>query len=187
MGMRRADQMRIGLPMEIEIIDEAAAAGQKASVLEPGHRLADRARHPAFPAAVHFLQGFDAGSFNQLVQANSYYSFSAIVMFAMGLIFQVPLFVVAIARAEIVSVRTLRKNRRYAIVLAALVGAALPGDAITMALETAPIVVLYEVGILVSALLARRDRRRERAAQRAGPTSAPPPPPPPPIASNDAL
>jgi len=139
------------------------------------------------PAAVHFLQGFDAGSFNQLVQANSYYSFSAIVMFAMGLIFQVPLFVVAIARAEIVSVRTLRKNRRYAIVLAALVGAALPGDAITMALETAPIVVLYEVGILVSALLARRDRRRERAAQRAGPTSAPPPPPPPPIASNDAL
>jgi sec-independent protein translocase protein TatC len=139
------------------------------------------------PAAVHFLQGFDAGSFNQLVQANSYYSFSAIVMFAMGLIFQVPLFVVAIARAEIVSVRTLRKNRRYAIVLAALVGAALPGDAITMALETAPIVVLYEVGILVSALLARRDRRRERAAQRAGSTSAPPPPPPPPIASNDAL
>src|SRR5579862_799262 len=139
------------------------------------------------PAAVHFLQGFDAGSFNQLVQANSYYSFSALVMFAMGLIFQVPLFVVAIARAEIVSVRTLRKNRRYAIVLAALVGAALPGDAITMALETAPIVVLYEVGILVSALLARRDRRRERAAQRAGPTSAPPPPPPPPIASNDAL
>ena len=57
------------------------------------------------PAAVHFLQGFDAGSFNQLVQANSYYSFSAIVMFAMGLIFQVPLFVVAIARAGIVSTR----------------------------------------------------------------------------------
>src|SRR5579862_4010471 len=139
------------------------------------------------PAAVHFLQGFDANSFNQLVQANSYYGFSAVVMFAMGLIFQVPLFVVAIARAEIVSVRTLRKNRRYAIVLAALVGAALPGDAVTMLLETAPIVVLYEVGILVSALLARRDRRRERAAQRAGPTSAPPPPPPPPIASNDAL
>src|SRR5579871_4152128 len=119
------------------------------------------------PAAVHFLQGFDAGNFNQLVQANSYYSFSAVVMFAMGLIFQVPLFVVAIARAEIVSVRTLRKNRRYAIVVAALVGAALPGDAITMLLETAPIVVLYEVGIVVAALLARRDRRRERAAQRA--------------------
>jgi sec-independent protein translocase protein TatC len=131
------------------------------------------------PAAVHFLQGFDAGNFNQLVQANSYYSFSAIVMFAMGLIFQVPLFVVAIARAEIVSVRTLRKNRRYAIVVAALVGAALPGDAITMLLETAPIVVLYEVGIVVAALLERRDRRRERAQERGAAAGSPPPPTPP--------
>jgi sec-independent protein translocase protein TatC len=131
------------------------------------------------PAAVHFLQGFDSGSFNELVQANSYYSFSALVMFAMGLIFQVPLFVVAIARAGIVSVRQLRKNRRYAIVVAALVGAALPGDAITMILETTPIVVLYEVGILVSALLERRDRRRERAQERSAATGTPPPPTPP--------
>ena len=135
------------------------------------------------PAAVHFLQGFDAGSFNQLVQANSYYSFAAVVMFAMGLIFQVPLFVVAVARAGIVSTRQLRKNRRYAIVLAALVGAALPGDAVTMILETAPIVVLYEVGILVSALLERRDRRRERAAERDAAASTPPPPPTSPIPS----
>ena len=79
------------------------------------------------PAAVHFLQGFDAGSFNQLVQATSYYSFSALIMLAMGLIFQVPLFVVAIARAGIVTVRQLRHNRRYAIVLAALVGGAAAG------------------------------------------------------------
>ncbi len=135
------------------------------------------------PAAVHFLQGFDSGSFNELVQANSYYSFSALVMFAMGLIFQVPLFVVAVQRAGIISTRGLRKNRRYAIVVAALVGAALPGDAITMILETAPIVVLYEVGILVSALLDRRDRRRERARERGAAASTPPPPPTPPIPS----
>ncbi len=135
------------------------------------------------PAAVHFLQGFDSGSFNELVQANSYYSFSALVMFAMGLIFQVPLFVVALARAGIVSTRQLRKNRRYAIVVAALVGAALPGDAITMILETAPIVVLYEVGILVSTVLERRDRRRERAAERDAAASTPPPPPTSPIPS----
>jgi sec-independent protein translocase protein TatC len=135
------------------------------------------------PAAVHFLQGFDSGSFNQLVQANSYYSFAALVMFAMGLIFQVPLFVVAVARAGIITTGQLRKHRRYAIVLAALVGAALPGDAVTMLLETAPIIVLYEVGILVSRLLERRDRRRERASERGGAPSASPPPPPPPMPS----
>ena len=134
------------------------------------------------PAAVHFLQGFDSGSFNELVQANSYYSFSALVMFAMGLIFQVPLFVVALARSGIVTTRQLRKHRRYAIVVAALVGAALPGDAITMILETTPIVVLYEVGILVSRLLERRDRRRERSRERDA-ASTPPPPPTSPIPS----
>jgi sec-independent protein translocase protein TatC len=142
------------------------------------------------PAAVHFLQGFNAGSFNELVQASSYYSFSALIMLAMGVIFQVPLLVVAVARAGIVSTRQLRKHRRYAIVVAALVAAILPGDAITMTLETVPIVVLYEVGILVATLLERRDARAERArdgAAASGPPSPPPPPPPPPIQYSDAL
>jgi len=133
------------------------------------------------PAAVHFLQGFDSGSFNQLVQANSYYSFASLILLAMGVIFQVPLLVVALARAEILTVRQLRHNRRYALVIAALVAALLPGDAVTMILETLPIVVLYEVGILVSALLDRRDARRARARERAAANSSPPPPPPPPI------
>ena len=139
------------------------------------------------PAAVHFLQGFDAGSFNELVQASSYYSFSALIMLAMGVIFQVPLIVVAVARAGIVTTRQLRHHRRYAIVIAALVAAILPGDAITMTLETVPIVVLYEVGILVTALLDRRDARAARARDRAAASGPPPPPPPPPISFSDAL
>ena len=47
------------------------------------------------PAAVHFLQNFNSGSFEQFVQASSYYSFAALIMLAMGVIFQVPLAVVA--------------------------------------------------------------------------------------------
>ena len=132
------------------------------------------------PAAVHFLQNFNSGSFEQFVQASSYYSFAALIMLAMGVIFQVPLAVVAAARAGIVTRRQLRKNRRFAIVAAALIAALLPGDVVTMTLETLPVIVLYEVGILVVAWLDRRDVRRERARQRTAPTSAEPPPPPPP-------
>jgi sec-independent protein translocase protein TatC len=138
------------------------------------------------PAAVHFLQGFNAASFNQMVQASSYYSFAALILLAMGVIFQVPLFVVALSRSGIVTTQQLRHNRRYAIVLAALVAALLPGDAITMILETLPIIVLYEVGILISAALERRDARRERARMRAAASSTPPPPPPP-VSFGDAL
>ena len=138
------------------------------------------------PAAVHFLQNFNSANFNVLLQASSYYPFAALIMLAMGVIFQVPLGVIAVARAGIVTPRQLRKNRRYAIVVAAAIAALLPGDVVTMTLETLPIIVLYEVGILVVVALDRRDARRARAQERsAGSSSAPPPPPP--IPSNDAL
>jgi len=136
------------------------------------------------PAAVHFLQNFNSGSFEQFVQANSYYSFAALIMLAMGIIFQVPLGVIAIARAGIVTPKQLRKNRRFAIVLAALIAALLPGDVVTMTLETLPIIVLYEVGIFVVSVLDRRDARRARAQPHPAATSAVPPSPPPPIPSD---
>ena len=44
-----------------------------------------------------------------------------------------------------------------------MIAALLPGDAITMILETLPIIVLYEVSIHIAALLDRRDNRRARA------------------------
>jgi sec-independent protein translocase protein TatC len=138
------------------------------------------------PAAVHFLQNFNSGSFEQFVQASSYYSFAALIMLAMGAIFQVPLAVVAAARAGIVTRRQLRKNRRFAIVIAALIAAVLPGDVVTMTLETLPVIVLYEVGILVVAWLDRRDARRAQAQERSASTSAQPPPPPP-ISSDNAF
>ena len=134
------------------------------------------------PAAVHFLQNFNSGSFEQFVQASSYYSFAALIMLAMGVIFQVPLAVIAVTRAGIVTTRQLRKNRRYAIVVAALIAAILPGDVVTMLLETLPIIVLYEVGILVVSALDRRDARRARAQERStAAANAVPPPVPPPI------
>jgi len=138
------------------------------------------------PAAVHFLQTFNSGSFEQFVQASSYYSFATLIMLAMGVIFQVPLGVIAVARAGIVTPRQLRKNRRYAIVLAALIAAALPGDVVTMLLETLPIIVLYEVGILAVTALDRRDARRARAHERSTAAAAVTQPPPP-IPSDNAL
>ena len=138
------------------------------------------------PAAVHFLQNFNSSNFNVQLLASSYYQFAALIMLAMGVIFQVPLGVIAVARAGIVTPRQLRKNRRYAIVVAAAIAALLPGDVVTMTLETLPIIVLYEVGILVVVALDRRDVRREKAQQRSASTGVPPPPPPP-IPFNDAL
>jgi len=113
------------------------------------------------PAAVHFLQNFNSGEFNVLVQASQYYKFAATTLLAMGLLFQVPVAILAATRAGLVTPRTLRRNRRYAIALCALVAAVLPGDAVTMLLETVPLYLLFEISVLLATIL---DRRRSQHA-----------------------
>jgi sec-independent protein translocase protein TatC len=122
------------------------------------------AYYVVLPAAVHFFQNFNSSSFNVLVQANQYYHFAMIVMLVLGLVFQVPVAILAASRAGIVTVAQLRRFRRYAIVLAAVVAALLPADLVTMLLEMLPLIVLYELSILVAALFERRDRAAAKGA-----------------------
>jgi sec-independent protein translocase protein TatC len=91
------------------------------------------------PAAVRFFQNFNSGQFNVLVQAGQYYHFAAVILLAMGLVFQVPVAVLAATRSGVVTPNQLRGNRRYAILACGAVAALLPGDAITLLLETGPL------------------------------------------------
>jgi sec-independent protein translocase protein TatC len=115
------------------------------------------------PAALRFFQNFNSGEFNVLVQANPYYKFVATILLAMGLVFQVPVAILAATRVGIVTPKQLRHNRRYAVLACAAVAAFLPGDAVTLILETVPLYILYELSILVASVVARRDAKRERA------------------------
>jgi len=112
------------------------------------------------PAAVHFFQNFNSSEFNVLVQASQYYKFAATTLLAMGVLFQVPVAIMAITRAEIVSARTLRRHRRYAVLACGAVAAFLPGDAVTLVLETVPLYLLFEAGVLLATLSERRRRAR---------------------------
>lgn len=112
------------------------------------------------PAAVRFFQNFNSDQFNVLVQASQYYKFAATTMLAMGLLFQVPIAIIAVTRAGVVTPRQLRRNRRYAVAACAALAAFLPGDAITMLLETLPLYLLFELGVLLADLAERRARRR---------------------------
>jgi sec-independent protein translocase protein TatC len=112
------------------------------------------------PAAVRFFQNFNSGQFNVLVQASQYYHFAAVVLLAMGLVFQVPVAVLAATRAGIVTTKQLRHNRRYAILACGAVAAFLPGDAITLLLETVPLYLLFEVSVLLARIIERRETRR---------------------------
>jgi sec-independent protein translocase protein TatC len=107
------------------------------------------------PATLHFFQNFNSGEFNVLVQASQYYKFAATTLLAMGLLFQIPVAIIAVTRTGLVTPRQLRRNRRYAVLGCGLVAAVLPGDAITMLLETLPLYLLFELGVLIAAISER--------------------------------
>ena len=103
------------------------------------------------PAAVKFLLNFNDTQFNIQVRASDYYSFFSMTMLAGGIIFEMPLAILAVTRLGIVSVAQLRKNRRYAYLVISIVAAALPGvDPVSMLLEMVPLLVLYELSILLA-------------------------------------
>jgi sec-independent protein translocase protein TatC len=116
------------------------------------------------PAAVDFLQNFNDENYDVLLQARDYNKFAIMVMGVMGLLFQLPVVILAITRMGILTPRQLRKNRRYAILVIAILAALLPGgDPVTMLLMMFPILFLYEGSILLASLL---DRRAARARAR---------------------
>ena len=71
--------------------------------------------------------------------------------------------IIAVTRAGLVTPTQLRKNRRYAVLACCGIAAILPGDAITMLLETLPLYILFEVSVVIAAYSERRARRRADA------------------------
>jgi sec-independent protein translocase protein TatC len=103
------------------------------------------------PAAIKFLLHFNNDQFRIQVRASEYYGFVELTLLAMGLVFQVPMAILAVTRLGIVSVDQLRKNRRYAYLILAVVAMLLPGtDPITMLVELLPLLILYELSIVLA-------------------------------------
>jgi sec-independent protein translocase protein TatC len=122
------------------------------------------AYYAVLPSAVDFLQNFNDDQYDILLQARDYYKFAISVLIALGLAFQVPIGMIAVTRVGIVSVAQLRANRRYVLIIVAVLAMLLPGqDPVTMIMIMVPMFLLFEGSILVAAML---DRRSERAAMR---------------------
>ena len=122
------------------------------------------AYYMVLPPAINFLQNFNDDSYDILLQARDFYSFEILVLIAMGALFQIPVGILAATRLGVITPQQLRKGRRYAIVIIAIIAALLPGqDPVTMLILAAPLWVLYEGSILFASLL---DRRAARARAR---------------------
>ena len=102
-----------------------------------------------FPFGFKFFIGFASDYVKPLPSMKEYLSFSAKLLFAFGVVFELPLFITFLARLGIVNVRFLRAKRKYAILLFFVFASILtPPDVITQIMMAAPLIVLYEVSIL---------------------------------------
>ena len=107
--------------------------------------------------ALKFLLHFNQHQFNLQIRARDYYGFFSLTVLACGIVFQLPVFILGLVRMGITTPAKLRKNRRYAILVCAIVAAALPGvDPVSMLLEMVPLVALYELSILLASAFGGR-------------------------------
>jgi sec-independent protein translocase protein TatC len=107
--------------------------------------------------AVAFLQNFNDDSFDILLQAKDYFKFAVLFVAGVGVLFQIPVGVLAVTRLGIFTPRQLAKNRGYVILGIAVVAAvATPTpDPFTMSLAMGPLIILFELSILLARWLER--------------------------------
>lgn len=116
------------------------------------------------PTTIKFLIESGKGFMIPLLSASKYFSFIISLLFCIGLIFGLPLVLVAISRVGIITSKMLKKKRKITIMLAVIVTAIVTptADAFTLIIVTLPVLVLYEISIWTIFLFEKNDIRKER-------------------------
>lgn len=109
------------------------------------------------PAAVQFLTTYDSNLYDIQVRASAYYSFAVAVLLSVGIVFELPVFVLGLVRLGITSGARLRQSRRVGYAAVAVLAVVLPGvDPVTTAMEMIPLALLYEASIWLAVAFERR-------------------------------
>jgi sec-independent protein translocase protein TatC len=110
------------------------------------------------PPALRFLLGFSGDVATPFIKIGSYINFVTRLMLVTGVVFELPLIVMGLAKLGVVTSRRLLGWWRYALVLAFVVAAVVTPsiDPVTQSLVAAPIIVLYFAGIILAKLVEGR-------------------------------
>ncbi len=111
-----------------------------------------------FPPAFHFLTSYSNSYLSAMPTVKEYFSLSLRLLLAFGFIFEMPVFMVLLAKIGIVNTKLLRKNRKYAFLISFVIAAVVTPtpDVVNQFLMAAPMVILYEVSIIAIWIFARK-------------------------------
>lgn len=114
-----------------------------------------------FPMGFKFFLGYSNEYLQALPSVKKYFSLSYRLLLAFGIVFQLPLLIFFLSKMGLVTVDFLRRRRPFAILMAFIIGAILtPPDIVSQIMMSIPLIVLYEIGIIVAVM----GRRKKSAA-----------------------
>ncbi|HIJ19499.1 MAG TPA: twin-arginine translocase subunit TatC [Deltaproteobacteria bacterium] len=117
-----------------------------------------------FPFGFQFFISFTNEYVKALPSVQQYFGFAVKLLFAFGIVFELPVVIFFLTKMGVVTPALLRKNRKYAILLSFVVAAILtPPDVITQCMMAGPLIILFEIGILVS--MTAWKKKQEKKAQ----------------------
>ena len=108
------------------------------------------------PAAITWLTNFDSSLYNIQIRASYYLSFTSLLLVAMGITFEMPIFILALVRIRVLSYERLRRNRRIGYALMVVFAILLPTvDPVSLVFEAVPLLILFEASIWLAWLMER--------------------------------
>jgi sec-independent protein translocase protein TatC len=115
------------------------------------------------PFGIRFLLGYQSAHIKPMISVGKYVSFCWGFIFAFGLIFELPLVLALLSYLKVVNVAFLTRNRRYAILLIAILSAVLTPtpDFFNMTLMGGPLYLLFEIGIILVKVIERKKAEME--------------------------
>ena len=115
------------------------------------------------PFGVQFLLGYQSAQIKPMISAGKYVSFCTFFIFGFGLTFELPLILALLSYLRVVDAAFLTRNRRYAILLIAILSAVITPtpDVFNMALMGGPLYILFEIGVILVRIIERKRARAE--------------------------
>ncbi len=121
----------------------------------------------ALPFMVQFLVNFNTSTFiASSISVENYLNFVVSIVMTFGLIFEMPILALLLSVIGILKPDFMRKIRKYAILLIFIIAAIItPPDVVSQVMIAVPMLFLYELSILISAVVAKQKAAREAAEE----------------------
>jgi sec-independent protein translocase protein TatC len=121
-----------------------------------------------FPPAFRFLVGFSSDLLDPMPVVSEYFSLCLRLLLAFGVIFELPVLMVFLARIGVIDVARLNRYRKYAVLVNFVIAAILTPtpDVVNQLLMAVPLMVLYEIGVVAVWLLGKRSQETKERAEK---------------------